>query len=302
LRKATKSANLELNEKVKCMQLEGRNIYHLAFGQSPFPIPDCFVKELKNYAHKNDYLPVAGTLELRQAISQWHRHEGLYINSDQIVVGTGSKELIFLVMNIFDGDVILISPGWTTYAPQVRLAKQKCHIIQTSMDDHWKLTPEKLTEFIQGRDISEQKLMILNNPGNPSGTSYTLEELEKLSRVCRQFNIIVLSDEIYGLLNFEGKHQSMAKVYPEGTLVTSGFSKWSSAGGWRVGYIVVPSLPQHWSPFMTVLQSAASQTYSCAPAPMQFALAKGLSHHEELQEYILKERKILKAMAEYCSR
>ena len=94
------------------------------------------------------------------------------------------------------------------------------------------------------------------------------------SRVCRQFNIIVLSDEIYGLLNFEGKHQSMAKVYPEGTLVTSGFSKWSSAGGWRVGYIVVPSLPQHWSPFMTVLQSAASQTYSCAPAPMQFALAK----------------------------
>ena len=64
-------------------------------------------------------------------------------------------------------DVILISPGWTTYAPQVRLAKQKCHIIQTSMDDHWKLTPEKLTEFIQGRDISEQKLMVLNNPGNP---------------------------------------------------------------------------------------------------------------------------------------
>ena len=64
-------------------------------------------------------------------------------------------------------DVILISPGWTTYAPQVRLAKQKCHIIQTSMDDQWKLTPEKLTEFIQGRDISEQKLMILNNPGNP---------------------------------------------------------------------------------------------------------------------------------------
>ena len=65
----------------------------------------------------------------------------------------------------------------------------------------------------------------------------------------------------------------MAKIYPEGTLVTSGFSKWSSAGGWRVGYIVVPSVPQHWAPFMTVLQSAASQTYSCAPAPMQFALA-----------------------------
>ena len=64
-------------------------------------------------------------------------------------------------------DVILISPGWTTYAPQVRLAKQKCHIIQTTMDDEWKLTPEKLSEFIQGTKMSELKLMILNNPGNP---------------------------------------------------------------------------------------------------------------------------------------
>ena len=64
-------------------------------------------------------------------------------------------------------DVILISPGWTTYAPQVRLAKQKCHILQTSMEDNWKVTPEKLSEFVQSRDVSQMKLMILNNPGNP---------------------------------------------------------------------------------------------------------------------------------------
>ena len=89
-----------------------------------------------------------------------------------------------------------------------------------------------------------------------------------------------MSDEIYGKLHFKGEHQSLAKVYPEGTLVTSGFSKWSSAGGWRVGYIIVPNfpfmkdVPAHWEHFMTVLQSAASQTYSCAPAPMQFAIAK----------------------------
>ena len=64
-------------------------------------------------------------------------------------------------------DVILISPGWTTYAPQVRLAKQKCHILQTSMEDNWKVTPEKLSEFVQSRYVSQMKLMILNNPGNP---------------------------------------------------------------------------------------------------------------------------------------
>ena len=93
------------------------------------------------------------------------------------------------------------------------------------------------------------------------------------SQVCRKLNVTVLSDEIYGLLKFKGQHHSMAQWYPEGTLVTSGFSKWSSAGGWRIGYIVIP---QNMDKMMTILQSAASQTYSCAPAPMQFAIAKVL--------------------------
>ena len=90
-------------------------------------------------------------------------------------------------------------------------------------------------------------------------------------QTCKKLNITVLSDEIYGLLNFKGQHVSMAKWYPEGTIVTSGFSKWSSAGGWRVGYAIVP---KEMHCIMTILQSAASQTYSCAPAPMQFAIAK----------------------------
>ena len=147
------------------------------------------------------------------------------------MVGTGSKELIFLVMNIFNGDVILVSPGWTTYAPQVRLAKQKCFILQSSMEGQWKVTAENLESFIEEqKDIAKNRLLILNNPGNPSGMVYTANELKELSEVCRKLNITVLSDEIYGLLNFKGQHECMAKWYPEGTLVTSGFSKWSSAG------------------------------------------------------------------------
>ena len=77
-------------------------------------------------------------------------------------------------------DVILISPGWTTYAPQVRLAKQKCHILQTSMEDNWKVTPEKLSEFVQSRDVSEMKLMILNNPGNPCKIHFSKRTCETL--------------------------------------------------------------------------------------------------------------------------
>jgi len=298
LRMAAKSANLELNEKVKAMQKSGCEVYHLAFGQSPFPIPTCLVNGLKEFAGSNEYLPVAGTLELRKAIANWHCNHGETIFPEQIMVGTGSKELIFLTMNVFNGDVILISPGWTTYAPQVRLAKQKCFVLQTSMKGKWKVSAEMLESFInENKDISKNRLLILNNPGNPSGMAYTSEELKKLTEVCRKLNIIVLSDEIYGLLNFKGQHESLAKCYPEGTLVTSGFSKWSSAGGWRIGYIVVP---KNMDAILSILESAASQTYSCAPAPVQHAVAKGLEYTEELESYIDMERRVLKAVGQWC--
>ena len=96
------------------------------------------------------------------------------------------------------------------------------------METQWKVTPQALSELVDlNPDMSSYKLLILNNPGNPSGTVYTSEELKKLSEVCCKLNVTVLSDEIYGLLNFKGQHECMAKYYPEGTLVTSGFSKWS---------------------------------------------------------------------------
>ena len=90
------------------MQAEGKDIYHLAFGQSPFPIPTCFVKGLKDFAGSYEYLPVAGTLELREAIAKWHQRHGEIIAPEQIMVGTGSKELLFLVMNVFNGGNELI--------------------------------------------------------------------------------------------------------------------------------------------------------------------------------------------------
>lgn len=298
LRMASKSANLELNEKVKTMQRQGQDIYHLAFGQSPFPIPDVFVKGLQEYAGRHEYLPVAGIAELRTAIAKLHGFDA--ISPEQIIVGTGSKELIFLAMNIFHGDIILVSPGWTTYAPQVRLAKQRSFVVNTSMETQWKVTPQALTELVDlNPDMSSYKLLILNNPGNPSGTVYTAEELKALAVICRQKQIIVLSDEIYSLLNFNGNHSSLLDFYPEGTLVTSGFSKWSSAGGWRIGYIIIP---KELNTMNRILQSAASQTYSCAPAPMQYAIAQGLcTQTDELEDYVQMERKILKAVGDYCA-
>lgn len=281
------------------MQKSGQEVYHLAFGQSPFPIPTCFAVALGEAAYRNEYLPVAGIRELREAISDFHlKWDNIKHDPEQIVVGTGSKDLIFLTMTIFNGDIILISPGWTTYAPQARLAGKTPIIIQTSMETEWKVTPQQIQRAIEDTGTNSNRLMVLNYPGNPSGSTYTKSELEALSIVCRKYNIVVLSDEIYGHLTFDGSHHSMAKVYPEGTLTTTGFSKWASAGGWRMGYIIVPKeMPD----ILHMLHSAASQTYSCAPAPMQYALAKGLQHVTELETYVKQERSILQAVARYCA-
>ena len=90
-------------------------------------------------------------------------------------------------------------------------------------------------------EVSGPMMLILTNPGNPSGAVYTRQELEQVSQVCREKRIIVLSDEIYARLVYSGDHVCMSHVYPEGTILTSGFSKWSSAGGWRLGYAHFPS-------------------------------------------------------------
>lgn len=97
--------------------------------------------------------------------------------------------------------------------------------------------------------------------------------------VWKKHNMVVLSDEIYGQLRFDGEHVSLAAVYPEASIVTTGFSKWSSAGGWRVGYAVVPKTM---AALKAALISAASHTYSCAPAPMQFAIEKATKAVERI--------------------
>lgn len=240
---------------------------------------------------------MSGLPALRDAVCAFHqKRDGLSsLKSKNIVVGPGSKELIYLTMRLFDGDVLLASPSWTTYAPQSRLASHEPIIVNTTFDLRWKITPTNLRKAAVSSS-KYHKLLVLNNPGNPcrkslffvislkqphnilaffcaAGTAYTEGELEALAEVCRECNITVVADEIYGQLHFASGHVSMASagLYPEGTIVTSSFSKWSSAGGWRVGYALIPD---SMTDYKNALISAASHTYSCTPAPMQAGIAK----------------------------
>ena len=208
----------------------------------------------------NDYLPVAGLPDLRKAIVAFHKEwEGVTLNEDGLVVGPGSKELIYLTMAVFSGTVWLCAPAWTTYNPQARLAGHKAKLLEQPQHQGWKLRAATVEQGLEG--LPGPHLLILTNPGNPSGCAYTREELEALVKVFRRLSVIVLSDEIYARLEYTGQHVCMSELYPEvaislnlesltqfsadqGTILTSGFSKWSSAGGWRLGYAHFPQ-PLH---------------------------------------------------------
>ena len=260
------ASNLKFNERIKALQAQGEQIYHFGFGQSPFPVPPPFVKHLQETAGINAYLNVSGLPELRREIVEFHREwDSVCLDLEGLVVGPGSKELIYLCLAVFRGDVLLPAPAWTTYRPQARLAGHEPHLVPQQSNNHWKLSAQDLEARVE--EITERKgacLMILTNPGNPSGCVYTRPELERLTEVCRRHQIIVLSDEIYARLTYTGgEHVCMSEVYPEGTILTSGFSKWSSAGGWRLGYA---HFPPALSGLREAVTSGASHTYRQAQA------------------------------------
>ncbi|XP_052284109.1 aspartate aminotransferase-like isoform X4 [Dreissena polymorpha] len=294
------ASNLMHNEKVRELMAAGKKIYHFGFGQSPFPIMNKAAERLSKHASKAAYLPVAGIQDLRYAICDFHkRYDDISRSPDDVIVGPGSKELIFLLMNIFEGDIIVISPSWTSYKPQVQLSQHAPRVIVANMADKWKITPASFKQFLESENFSTVKLLILNNPDNPTGTLYTKEELISLRDVCRQHKVIVLADEIYARLTYDGDFTSMAQVYPEGTVLCSGMSKWASMGGWRVGYHIFP--PELTS-LKNAVKNAASNTYTSVAAPIQYAITEVLQDHAICESYMFHTNRIMAAVAEYCHR
>lgn len=291
------AANLMLNEKIKELMASGKTVYHLAFGQSPFPITELAKCSLSQNADKTDYLPVAGIKELRKAICEFHREfDGLDVKAEDVIVGPGTKELFFLFLCVFNGDVFVLSPTWITFLPQARLAGHEPTVITTEYRHDWRVTSDNLERALN-KSSAKNKVLILVNPDNPTGTVYTEDHWKELVEVLRKHNVIVLSDEIYGCLNFSGNHCSLAKFYPEGTILSSGLSKWASAGGWRLGYHIYPPALRS---LLDAVKSAASHTYSCASAPIQYAAVSYLRVNDETKAYISHLRRILAAVGSYC--
>jgi len=232
------SETLLINEVSNRLAADNRPLYRFGFGQSPFPVPKHVVQALRSNAHRKEYLNAQGLPELRRAVADFHNQvDASDWHPDQIIIGAGSKILLYCLMAaVKSADVALISPSWVSYEPQAKLARHRVWRIKTRFEDRWRLTPEVLNRFCDMRNEPDRPLiLVLNYPGNPDGETYSASALRDLADVMRRHHVYVISDEIYGLLHHKGEHVSLAQFYPEGTMVTSGLSKWCGAGGWRLG-------------------------------------------------------------------
>lgn len=295
VRGAPLSATLWINQISNQLKREGRKIYKLGLGQSPFPVPRAVVEELKVNAHQKDYLEVRGLYELRAAVADYHsRRNNIQLNAENVLIGPGSKELMFLLQFSYYGDLLIPTPSWVSYAPQAMFIGRQIQWIQTTEKNKWRFLPDELERLCK-KDNNRPRILILNYPSNPTGVTYSVSELKELATVARKYKLILLSDEIYGELNFEGKHVSIAKYYPEGTIISSGLSKWCGAGGWRLGTFTFPS-SLNW--LLEAMASVASETFTSTSAPIQYAAVRAFRGGVDIERYLWNTRKILGALGQ----
>lgn len=239
------SQTFVMSNKARELKAQGINVISLTLGEPDFEIPE-FVRESAIKAINDgvkSYTPVPGYLELRKAIAnKFKRDNNLEYKPDQIVVSNGGKHSIInvLLSIINDGDEVIVpAPYWVSYYEMVKLAGGENIVVNTTIDTDFKITPEQLENAI----TPKTKAFLFSSPCNPSGTVYTKEELYALAKVLEKHpNVIIISDEIYEYINYEGKHESIAQ-FPEvfnQTVTINGVSKSYAMTGWRIGYLGGP--------------------------------------------------------------
>jgi aspartate aminotransferase len=294
------SATLAINESCRALRDAGQGVYNLGLGQSPFPVPDSVVDALRLAAPEKDYLPVRGLPALREAVAEFHRQRDLIETcADGILIGPGSKELMFLLQLVYYGEIMVSTPCWVSYLPQAHIIGRTVSTLAASAAQRWKITaPQLLWSLELAHDDYRPRLLVFNYPSNPSGQTYTAEELAEIADVARRFQVLVLSDEIYGQLHHRGEHVSIARFYPEGTIISSGLSKWCGAGGWRLGTFCFP--PElFW--LRDAMAAVASETYTSVSAPIQHAAVRAFQGGVDIERYLWHARRILALLGRRCT-
>jgi len=293
------SPTLAISAKAKAMQAAGVDVINFGAGEPDFDTPGNIkaagIKAIQDGFTR--YTAVPGIPELKKAIQQkLERENGLNYETDEIIVSCGGKHSFYnMAQALLDpGDEIIVpSPYWVSYPPMVQLAGGKAVIIPTTEDQGFKITPEQLGKYI----TEKTRAVVINSPSNPTGSAYSLAELQELATVIIEHDILVISDEIYEHIIYDGFAQhSIAAVNPqmkERSIILNGVSKNYAMTGWRIGFTAAPAplvaamtkiQSQSTSNPTSISQKAAIEAYN---GPQDF-IAMVLPAFDERRRYIVK--------------
>ncbi|MBE62791.1 MAG: aspartate aminotransferase [Flammeovirgaceae bacterium] len=246
IKSMAESATLAMAAKARELKQQGIDVISLSLGEPDFKTPKHIQEGAKAAIDEDKYFaypPVNGYLDLREAISEkFKKDNGLEYSADQIVVSNGAKQSIanvFLALLDPGDEVIVFSPYWVSYSALVELAEGKCVFVNGGIENDFKATAAQLKEAI----TDKTKALIFSSPCNPTGSVFSEQELKEIADVLKDHpNIVVLSDEIYELINYGEKHVSIGALpgMIERTVTINGFAKGFAMTGWRVGYIGAP--------------------------------------------------------------
>lgn len=293
------SATLLMNERLRARRAGGQQVLPLGFGEAGLPVLPAVAEVLAAAATHNAYGPVAGSAPVRAAAAGYFARRGQPTDAEQVILAPGSKALLFAILAALPGDVVLPLPSWVSYAAQAALIGKRVVGVPIPDSAGGVPDPERLDEALRSARAAgaDPKILVLTVPDNPTGTIAGADLLERVGDLAKEHDLVIVSDEIYRDLCYDGHVVSPARFHPEQTVVTGGLSKNMALGGWRIGFARVPDTA--WGRRLAHrITGIASEVWSAAPAPMQEAAAFVLGEPASVVAHIEASRRLHQAVAE----
>lgn len=297
------SPTLQANEMAAAARARGEYVWHMGFGQSPFPVPERLKEALASAATQKDYLPTSGLDRLKDTVKAYYeKRTGIKGDDYDVIVSPGSKLILYALQDAVPGDLLHCVPSWVSYAPQARMLGTNVIDVNTMLDDKgFHISAESLENAItdaKAQGLNPTKI-ILNSPNNPTGLKIPESTLAEIAPVIKKHDILVIWDEIYGFVDFDDNYYNITKYLPDNTVISTGLSKHLSLGGWRIG---IGFIPKSISKLFPYLCQFASETWSCVAAPVQEACIEAYLEHEDIENHIVDCTRIHGYMNRYLAR
>lgn len=286
--RVTVSPTLAINEAVKARRALGHDVLHLGFGEAGVPVHPLLRETLAAGSSDASYGDVGGSRALRVAVAHYYARRGLPTEEWQIIVGPGSKALLFALLLALEGDIVLPQPSWVSYAPQAALAHKQVAWVPIPAEAGGMPSADLIEPTLARLRASGGRpgVLLLTQPDNPTGTFAQPETVEQVLQVARAHGLTVICDEIYADLAHPGHpFTSAARLDDESCVITGGLSKSHALGGWRIGVVRVSGTGSGRA-LAERLRAIASEVWSCIPGPMEAVARVAYDEPSELVDHV----------------